>query len=150
MWAKSAAGTNLTFVKGFSRALKSWKDILQQVVPRKPAPKPKVQKPDFGHVEAKEKCMFQPTFQHKSSSTLQSRIFRSLFSRTTSKSLASELRRISALRLSSSSARNFKHVPIMSLIGVTLGVDFSSLIDDSAEKMMSEMRVRLLNPVCTR
>lgn len=142
MWAKSAAGTNITFLKGFSRALKSWREILQQAVQRKPVPKPKVQKLDLSHAEAKEKCLFQPGFQYRSGSTLQSRIFRSIFSRTASKTMASELRRISALRLSSSSARSFKNVPIMSLIGVTLGVDFSSLIDDSGEKMMAEMRAK--------
>ncbi|CAG5118453.1 unnamed protein product [Candidula unifasciata] len=137
MWAKTAVGTNLPFLKGFGKAVKSWRDILHQTIQRKVAAKPQVpQTVDVGLVAAKQRCLLL----NRTGIPLQSRIFRSLFARNFSKSLASELRRRSALRLSSCSARSFRHVPIMSLIGVTLGLDVPTVIDDSAEKIMAEMR----------
>lgn len=141
MWAKSAVGTNLAFVKGFGKALKSWRDVIQQtVLKRAPLRQPKV--PQVTQPSAKEKCLFQirPSDQLRATESLQSRVFRSLFSRTTSKSLASELRRRAACRLSSSRVENFRNVPIFSLIGVTLGIDAASLISSNTEKVMEDMQ----------
>uniref|UniRef100_A0A0B7A7U4 non-specific serine/threonine protein kinase n=1 Tax=Arion vulgaris TaxID=1028688 RepID=A0A0B7A7U4_9EUPU len=144
MWAKTAAGTNLAFVSGFGKAIKSWREILHQTIQHKVkvAIKTKAPRLDVGYKGAKGRCIIQPQFQRRTGTTLQSRIFQSVFSRTysNSKSLAGELRRRTALLLSSSTCRNFRNVPIMSLIGVTLGLDISTAVDDSAEKMMSEMR----------
>ncbi|CAL1536646.1 unnamed protein product [Lymnaea stagnalis] len=139
LWAKTAVGPNLPFLKGFGKAVKSWKDVLQQFVLRKPA-KLKIQTFDISRVEAKDRCLLYPNVTQNNNSSIQSRIFRSFFSRTSSQTLARELRRRSALKLTSSSSRSFRHVPIMSLIGVTLGLDISGVIDEGAEKMMSEMR----------
>ncbi|XP_055863559.1 serine/threonine-protein kinase Pink1, mitochondrial-like [Biomphalaria glabrata] len=140
LWAKTAAGPNLAFIKSFGKALKTWKDVIQQNFLRKHH-KPHVQQTfEIPQIDAKERCLFKPSIIHKGTNNLQSRIFRSLFARTTSRSLASELRRKSALKLTASSGRSFRNVSIMSLIGVTLGLDVSTVIDDGAEKMMSEMR----------
>ncbi|KAK0040395.1 serine/threonine-protein kinase PINK1 mitochondrial [Biomphalaria pfeifferi] len=102
LWAKTAAGPNLAFVKSFGKALKTWKDVIQQNFFRKHH-KPHVQQTfEIPRIDAKERCLFKPSIIHKGTNNLQSRIFRSLFARTTSRSLA--------------------------------------IIDDGAEKMMSEMR----------
>lgn len=137
MWAKTAVGPNLPFLKGVGKAVKSWKDVLQQVILRKPA-KLKLQNLDIAQAEAKNRCLLYPNINSKCS--IQSRIFRSFFSRISGQTWARELRRRSALNLTSSSSRSFRHVPIMSLIGVSLGLDISGFIDEGAEKMMSEMR----------
>ncbi|GFN90459.1 serine/threonine-protein kinase pink1, mitochondrial [Plakobranchus ocellatus] len=143
MWAKSAAGTNLGFVRDLGRILKSWREILHSNLPRKQVPtKTKVQNLELYRPDGKEKCLphFQPTGISRSSKSLQSRIFHSVFARTTTRTVASELRRQAAQRLSSSSSRNFRNMPIMSLIGVTLGVNLTSVMDDGTERMMSELQ----------
>lgn len=141
--AKAVAGAHFPFFnfKGFGTALKNYvKDVLQTAVVRK---KPNVQRFDVSRIEA-TKTRFLHTHTLKRSFNPRSRFFRTLFSRTTNNTtMASELRRKSALRLSSSftqNGRNFRNVPIMSLIGVTLGLDVSGVMDEGVEKMMANMR----------
>ena len=145
MWAKTAVGTNLGFVKGFGRILKSWREILQSTLPRKHVPvKPKTQHLDIYGAEAKERCLYQFKPIHGfPKRSLQSRVFHSVFARTSSRTVASELRRQAALRFSPGPGRNFRNMPIMSLVGVTLGVNLTSVMDDGSARMMSQLQVTL-------
>ncbi|KAH9513415.1 Serine/threonine-protein kinase pink1, mitochondrial [Bulinus truncatus] len=138
MWAKTTAGANIGFVKSFGKCIKTWKDVIQQNFLKHH--KPYVQTLETSRANARERCQLNAGIHRRKSVSLQSRIFRSLISRTASRSLGSELRKTFALRLTSSSGRNFRYAPIMSLIGVTLGLDVSSVIDDGAEKMISQMQ----------
>ncbi|XP_059142187.1 serine/threonine-protein kinase Pink1, mitochondrial-like [Physella acuta] len=138
LFVKAAAGAHIPFFKGFGSALKNYvKDVLQTAVLRK---KPNVQRFDVSRIEA-TKTRFLHTHTIKSNFTPRTRLFHSLFSRTTANNTyTSELRRKSALRLFTQNGRNFRNVPIMSLIGVTLGLDVSGVMDKVAEKMMANMR----------
>lgn len=142
MWAKSAVGTNLGFVRDFSKILKSWREILQSTLQKKHIPtKLKTQQADVYGERAKRKCLYQlqPTFSHPRKS-LQSRLFHSVLSKLTNQTITSELRRQAALRLSSYPGRSFKNMPIMSLVGLALGVNLSSVMDDGQAQMMSELQ----------
>ncbi|RUS91684.1 hypothetical protein EGW08_000510 [Elysia chlorotica] len=142
MWAKSAVGTNLGFVRDFGRILKSWREILQTTLQKKQVPvKQKTRQVELLGREAKVKCLYHinPTFSPTKRS-LQSRIFHSVFSRTINRTVASQLRRQAALRFSLNSGGGLRRMPIMSLVGVTLGVNLTSILDDGSSQMMSELQ----------
>ena len=145
MILKRAVGTNLGFVRDFGRILKSWREIVQSTLQKKQVTsKPKTRYEDICGGEAKGKCLYQikPTLSLTKRS-LRSKIFQSVFSRTTNwTTMASELRRQAALRLSSNLGGNLRNMPIMSLIGVTLGVNLTSIMDDGSSRMISELKVK--------
>lgn len=143
MWAKTAVGTNLGFLKGYGKALKSWKDVLQQTVWKRVCKaQPHISKSGKISKYGKERCHVYSTKLTKFSESLSGRVMRVFISSTNSKitsnTLAHDLRRRMACKLFSSNS--FRNVPLFSLIGISLGLDSATLIANNTEKVLMDMK----------
>jgi len=144
MWAKTAVGTNLGFLKGYGKALISFKDVLQQTV-WKTVQKKTHRVYKFGKVSnfGKEKCRVQSTKLTRFTESLSGRLINTLVStnsHTASHTWAKEMRRRIACKLSSSNVKGFRNMPLFSLIGISLGLDSASIINDNTNKVLKDMK----------
>ena len=140
--AKNAVGTNLGFIKSLNLQLKSFKDVVRQTLWKRVQVQPsKLGK--VANVSARDKCLVHQSKLIKTAEYFQSHVFKSLFSRTASYTWAREARRRVACKLSSSRVKSFRNLPLISLIGVSLGVDTEKIIGSNTERIVGDMKVSI-------
>ena len=141
---KFAVGANLGFLKGYGKALKSFKDVVFQTVLKKAGYAAK-NPSTYSRVSqiAKQRCYVKPS-RLSYSRNLSAFVFRSMSS-TGAKisSYFSQSTRRALMNPFLSNSNAFRNIPLMSFIGINLGFDTANIIDNNSEKVIDSMKVRI-------
>lgn len=144
LWAKSAAGTKVPFLKSINNVVRVWREIIQKTLNKKVA---KTQ-PTFHQSDALQRFkvdQYNKSLNASLKSSFTSRVFRSMLSPPGKKNLYKEAFRFVQRANNLKRGERPRIGLLYSLIAITLGINSENLIETENQRQSTILGIKVIN-----